>query len=429
MRVRTRHIAWLSVLLGCLAGGIVYCLLPGPARVPLENQAYVWQTRWNNEVVSAVDRAAPLLDGFMVLYGEADYDGKEFHFSPAYPEPRAGGKPMTMVLRIKTRLSKALASDGGGAARAYLEGLLSPYLQSVSTGTSNPAVQIDYDCPTGALKDYGGLVKGIRESFPGAVLSVTALPDWLKSDGFSGVVSNVDYFVLQVHSLERPTTFDAPYTLCDPEKARAAVRRAEKLGRRFYIALPTYTYRLVFDDKGTFQYIGAEQLSELPPPTWRIRDVAADPGKTAELVREWHARPPRNCLGLVWFRLPVDSDRFNLRWPAFEKVVSGEAPKCAITAEMRQPDPGLYELWLGNSGDYMPAKGIECTIQWKAAAILAYDVIGGYRVEPNRESDQITIHGPSPREDAQPVLAAWFRVRPEFNGRKDVVQCGAVSNQ
>jgi hypothetical protein len=429
MKIKAHHIASACGLVVFLAAGIVYQLLPSPIPARLENQAYVWQTRWNDEVLAAIDRASPVLDGFMLLSGEVDYDGKNFLFSPAYPTPKAGGKPVTMVLRVKTRFSNALSSGKGIEAKNFLTGLLSPIAQLGATPAPGPRIQIDYDCPTGALQDYGGLLKGIRSTFPGAVLSITALPDWLKSVAFSGICANLDYFVLQVHALERPITFDAPYTLCDAEKARAAVRQAERFGRRFYIALPTYTYRLVFNEKGTFQTIGAEQSPEFPAVPGQTRDVAADPEKTAGLVREWHVRPPRNCLGLVWFRLPVDSDRFNLRWPAFEKLLRGETPKFGVTPEIRTPSPGLYELWLVNSGDYTPAEGLQCMVRWNPTAILAYDVIGGYRAKPGRDANHIVIHGVAPCENAQPVLAAWFRVKSEFNNNKDAVQCGPVFAQ
>jgi hypothetical protein len=332
-----------------------------------------------------------------------------------------------MVLRAKTHLAKALSDGQNQAAQQYISKLLLPYLDAAKQHAAHPAIQLDYDCPTAALKDYAALLKSLRTVLPEVILSITALPDWLNSRDFSEVIANIDYYVLQVHSLERPTTLDATYVLCDPNKTQTAVRRASKYGRPFYVALPTYTYRLVFDDTGHFRSIAAEQSSESPPPGWHTRNVAADPEKIAKLIRDWHAHPPRYCSGFVWFRLPVDSDHFNLSWPAFQKVMIGDAPKFAVIAEMRQPDPGLYEVWLSNSGEYTPAQEIICSVNWKEGSVLAHDVIGGYAEKAELEKNRILIHGPAPALSAKPTMAAWFRVRSEFNENKEIVQCSPVS--
>ena len=53
------------------------------------------------------------------------------------------------------------------------------------------------------------------------------------------IVAASDGYVLQVHSLEKPNGFDAPFTLFDPQVAVAAAVKASSFGVPFRVALPT----------------------------------------------------------------------------------------------------------------------------------------------------------------------------------------------
>jgi hypothetical protein len=131
-------------------------------------------------------------------------------------------------------------------------------------------------------------------------------------------------------------------------------------------------------------------------------------------------------MGFAWFRLPVDIDRQNLPWLAFQSVMAGNTPQASFTAEMRQAEPGLYELWLSNTGDYAPSGPVSCEVQWKKDAVLAYDFIGGYKGRGTLGQDTVQVEGPAPEANATPKIAGWFRVRPEHNEDKEVVQCSVV---
>jgi hypothetical protein len=424
MTATPRRILFLAFLCAALVLCYRHWSSAAPVAIRLENQAYVWQTRWNDDVLAAIKRAEPQVDGFMVLMGEAAYDGKDFSFSPACPVSKAAGRPVTFVLRAKNSLLSAVKNGKRTEAVAYLADRLRPFLND--TTPSENRVQLDFDFPTRSLKEYAELIGALRKSLPVATFSITALPDWLNSDAFIYLVGNVDYFVLQVHGLQKPTGADAPYSLCDPDAARRHVDRAARVGKPFYIALPTYAYRLLFDNHGEFRTITAEQNSELPPPGWHVRQVSADPAQTALLVRHWREDIPKDCLGFAWFRLPVDSDRHNLPWPAFQSVMAGNAPTLSFAAEMRQPEPGLYELWLANSGDYAPSDPVSCEVRWKNDAVQSYDIIGGYKGKGAFGQDCVQLTGPAPEAGAPPQAVGWFRVRPEHNEDKEVVQCSAV---
>ncbi len=394
---------------------------PGP---PMTRHAYVWQTRWSPEVDAAVARAAPVLDGFMALCGEVDSDGKTFSFQPAEPVARTGEDPVVPVLRARKGLGDALSGGRTGEAAEFILNAL----PAAARAPDGPGVQLDYDCPTAALADYAALLEALRGRLPGVTLSFTALPDWLNSADFPRLARGADYYVLQVHSLDRPAGPDAPHVLCDPEKARAWARRAAGMGRPFFIALPTHRYRLLFDASGKFRALTAEQDPGPPPPGWRAREAAADPAGIAALVREWTADPPRNCRGIVWFRLPVDGDRMNLPWGAFAKLIAGEAPTAEVVAEWSSPRPGLRELRLRATGDCRPPGDVRCAVHWPAGAVMAYDVLGGYTGEPAPAGDGVTLRGPAPEPGEEAVMAAWFRLGPDVADPESAIQCGLVAS-
>ena len=397
-----------------------------PPSAPLQNQAYVWQMQWNEAVHKAIDQSQPHVDGFMLLAGEVGYDGKDFTFLPASPDPQGISKPVTVVLRVRGEFSRGITQLHIPAAVEYFLARLAPCLSAKHGDSSRPGVQIDFDCPTSALSEYAGFLQALHTSLSDTRLSITALPDWLNSEAFPKLLAHVDYFILQVHSLGTPTTVDAPYTLCDPKKAGRAVERASRIGVPFYIALPTYSYRLLFDRQGRFRSIIAEQTDQSPAPGMTVKDVSADPAVLASLARQWRDHPPDNCLGLAWFRLPVEGDQRNLPWPAFASLLKGIPPKTSFTAEMRLSEPGLYELWLANTGDYAPATSVSCDVRWKNNAVLTYDIIGGYKGRGALGQDSVHVEGPAPEVNVPPTVVGWFRVRPELNEDKEVVQCSTA---
>ncbi len=413
----------------CLAGaGALFPrLFHRHAPLPFTQQVYVWQMHWDDAVRRAIDQSQAQVDGFMLLAGEVGYDGKDFTFLPAIPELRGISKTVTVVLRVRSEFSKALAQHHSPAAVAFLLSHLEPYLSARQEGVQHPGVQIDFDCPTSAVSDYAEFMKGLHAALPDRTpCSITTLPDWLNSPVFPTLLAQVDYFVLQVHSLGNPSVADSLHTLCDPKKALQYAGRASRMGVPFYVALPTYSYRLLLDQQGRFRSILAEQSTQSPAPGMTVKDVSADPAALATLTRQWRDHPLDHCLGLVWFRLPVEGDRRNLPWPAFASLLKGDAPNASFTAEMRPSEPGLYELWLANTGDYAPADPISCEVRWHNDAVLAYDIIGGYKGRGALGQDTVQVEGPAPEAKAPPKVVGWFRVRPEQNEVKEVVQCSAV---
>ncbi len=131
-------------------------------------------------------------------------------------------------------------------------------------GMEPAELQIDFDCPESKLDGYAIWLRAIRQAVAPTPVSITALPSWLNHSSFNRLLTQAPRYVLQVHSLSRPSSTDRLAPLCDVEAARGAVRKAARLGGAFLVALPTYGYQVAFDEHGKYLSISAEG----PSPRW-----------------------------------------------------------------------------------------------------------------------------------------------------------------
>ncbi|GMU94368.1 MAG: hypothetical protein AMXMBFR4_34260 [Candidatus Hydrogenedentota bacterium] len=418
MKQVLRDSAWFGavLLLSVMIGALIWLTgpTPGPAR-PLEHICYVWQRQWAEPVRQAVSQAGPHFDGLMVLVGEIDGGGDALKLSPVRPDwvSVAGtGRPITLVLRANA----ALGDVAAGEKLREVSGFVAQTFRGVADearagGVTVAGVQLDYDCPTSKLGAYADLIGALHNDLAGHDLSITALPTWLRWSEFDRLLSHVSYYVLQVHSLNPPTTIDRPLVLCDTSRIPAYLRRAATFGRPFYLALPTYGYRVVFDASGTFAALSAEGPAPAPPAGGRIRTVSADPAAMARVVRELTRRPPHGLIGIAWFRMPVESDELNWTLPALLAVREGREPSSAVAAELRSASAGLFEVWIRNSGEISSSSTVSLAVEWPGGRPLAYDVHNGFSAIEETGRARVRLTGPAPRSN-DAVLAAWFRVAP-----------------
>jgi hypothetical protein len=389
---------------------------------PLAQAYYVWQMQWTDPVREAVATAAPEADRLMVLVGEVNVVNDSLAFTPAKPDWPALGKEraeVALVLRAGVSLGALLSGTRQEECASYLHGVLDGAMTAArESEVQVTGVQLDYDCPTSKLRDYTRLLDRMRAGRANVELSITVLPTWLKRWEFAGLVDGLAYYVLQVHSLEIPTSVDRPIVLCDTTRIPGYLRRAAWIGVPFYLALPTYGYRVAFDGDGQFTALSAEG----PAPAWdasyQVRLVMTDPAEIAAVVRSVMEAPPRGCRGFAWFRLPHSQDELNWSWPTLMAVRDGRAPRTAFEVEIRNPSYGLYEAWLKNVGDTRVWTPVAFDIHWEGHHLIAHDTIGGFKGVPDRDTHTVRLVGPPPH-NAEPAMTAWFRTE-QNNGEQPV---------
>jgi hypothetical protein len=343
----------MPVILQTILAGIL-------ASTSLTHSAYVWQRAWNPSLHNAITNAAPHFDGFTILAAEIS-TAETVHIFPRRELLNATGKPITIALRVGT---------GATASPEFAAELLKRL----------PAVelQIDHDSPESKLESYRQWLEPIRAKIAPTRLTITALPTWLNQPSFSNLVASTDGFVLQVHSFQRPRTMADAITLCDPAAAREAVAKADRLGIPFQVALPTYGYTIAFDPDGQYRGISAEGPARNWPANSQLRTLRSNPAELAALLREWSTHRPRHLTGIIWYRLPVETDQLNWQLNTLLAVRNGQTPRPNVVVEQSRPAPGLVELSLHNTGHADAPLPAQITVRWRAAQLLAGDALAGY---------------------------------------------------
>ena len=363
-------------LLLVLAG----CSRPATSRGPLPHEIYVWQRQWTPAVRSGLDRAAPIAAGFDVLIGEVGMKDGEVRTALAqtdYPALVRAGKPVVLGLRIGT-YSGQFTTDSRllVAAKELLRTSLD---RARAAGLHIAELQIDFDCPSTRLADYAAWMRDLRGTFPGQPMAITALPDWLKRKDFAMLAATAGRFVLQVHSI--PTGRGAPPALCDIAMARRAITQAAKCDVPFRVALPTYSCALLIDSAGNVKGVRAEDdatTSEFGEVVLR-----ANAAELSALVRDWEFSRPANLTGVIWYRLPIDTDRYNWRWPTLAAIIAGKTPRPEGRLVFQSAGDGVEDAVLENTGDADWPRPAELTLPKDT---VAADGINGFRIGPTDDT-------------------------------------------
>jgi hypothetical protein len=271
-------------------------------------------------------------------------------------------------------------SDRDKAAAAITALARSLVAEAAAEGIQPAELQIDFDCASSRLEGYARWIRSLRPALAPVPLTITALPVWLDEPAFRPLVAATDGFVLQVHSLERPKSFAAAFTSCNPGAARAAVAKAATFGVPFRVALPTYGYLMAFAANGQFVGLSAEGPAKNWPADARLREVRSDPIVMAELVQEWIAQHPAGLRGFLWYRLPVAVDNLNWRWPTLSAIIAPRSPRESVRAESRRVEVGLVEVNLVNDGDLDISSRLALEIHWQDARLVAGDGLQGFRM-------------------------------------------------
>jgi hypothetical protein len=366
------------VLLALYSGGTSLSAVPGneppQAASPLTHEAYIWQRAWTEPVREAITQHASRFSGLTVLSAEVSWKGKQpqvIRVPLDYSILTNTPCPVGLALRIGPCPASVSTND---TTIAFLADVAASLIAEAKSHRLAPReLQIDFDCAESKLEGYRAWVEALRRKVAPMPVSITALPSWLDQPAFKRLAAAADGYVLQVHSLQRPHAYDAPFTLCDPAAARRAVERAAQIGIPFRVALPTYGYLTAFDARGRFVGLSAEGPSKTWPAGVQLREVRANPLELAQLVQLWATNRPTALRGVIWYRLPVADDTLNWRWPTLGAIVTGRFPRESIRVETRRVEPGLVGISLINEGELDISSRLSIRVRWRKARLVAGD--------------------------------------------------------
>jgi len=344
---------------------------------PLAGEVYIWQRHWDEHLDAAIDQAAAEVAGFTILAAEVAWHGdKPQTIKPAadYEKLRSTGRRVGLALRI-------------GPLEGRDSKTVSPFLVDLGrdivaaarqAGVEPVELQIDFDCAESKLDDYKTWVDALKREIPTVPIVITALPSWLNDNAFAPLAKASDGYILQVHSLERPTHPDEPIVLCDPRKAVQWVEQAGRISVPFRVALPTYGYLVFFDNGGKFVGLAAEGPAKILPQVAAIRQTQADPYAMAGLVRTWRQNRPAAMKGIIWYRLPVETDRLNWSWTTLSTVMKGRDPERRLITEIEYPRPQLADVVLVNAGQIDEPANVTVCMNCDLAGYVAGDGLAGF---------------------------------------------------
>jgi hypothetical protein len=324
----------LVALLLCVVGLSQSTLPTGAPRAPLSHDAYIWQRVWTPRVIAAAGRSADLVRSWRVLLAEADRSGRWVDVAVPWPALQATGRPAVAVIRIDGRLDEA-----------RMPMLLDRIVGALDGKTSAIAgLEIDYDCPTSRLPGYARFLAALRQRLPATLrLSITALPTWMNAPELGGLGASLDELVLQVHAVDDPRR-----GLFDPDRAERWIHAfARRIGRPMRVALPAYDVRVTWRDGRLASVEGEVPLLTGATGT----TLRAAPEAVLGLLHRLQHAAPDNLAGIVWFRLPTDSDRRAWSLDTWRAVVTDRLPPPQLSASLVATDQAdLWTVVLANDG-------------------------------------------------------------------------------
>lgn len=288
-------------------------------------------------VVQAVRDSADLVGTWRVLAAQVDASGRVYRVRADFMALAATQLPVIPVIRFEG----TGVPDANAAQR-----LVGSVLDAWRTGGVHLAgVEIDADCATSQLGEYGRFLGALRASLaPSLQLSVTALPDWIGAPAVNAVLAATDETVLQVHSAatENGGIFAA-------ERAMQWVDAWAKLtDKPFRIAVPNYGARLYRDADG--RTLAIESEISLSIAADETLELVALPLAVSSFLREIESRPMPGLRGFVWFRLPVAGDVRVWGAATWRAVIRNEAMRPKMSVEFTTGSGGRRTLYLANDG-------------------------------------------------------------------------------
>jgi hypothetical protein len=374
---------------------------------PVRHEVYVWQRAWTEPVRNAVEMYGTNFSALAVLKAEVSWKDKKPQVTRVavdYATLAKTQRPVGIALRIGPYAgpfagspSTASASSErpsqqaesvlgapsapGEAITSFLCDLAASLVSEARSNRVNLSeLQIDFDCAESKLDGYRFWVEAIQKRVAPLPVTITALPSWLDSRAFRRLAAVATNYVLQVHSVERPRSIDAPFTLCDPRAAKRAVERAGRIGIPFRVALPTYGYMLAFDVGGKFIGLSAEGARPNWPTNALPREIHSDPLELAALVQNWTASRPAAMRGVIWYRLPTIVDNFNWRWPTLGAILAARIPREALRVHTRRVESGLVEISLANEGELDISSRLAVEVRWSKARLVAGDALRDFEL-------------------------------------------------
>jgi hypothetical protein len=109
-----------------------------------------------------------------------------------------------------------------------------------------------------------------------------------------------------------------------------------------------------------------------------LRVVRTDAGDMAGLVQEWLKGRPSHMEGVIWYRLPVETDVLNWKWATLSAIIAERVPRRSLRTEVVYPEAGLAEVVLVNDGETEMAVPSGIDAEYGLVNVVAGDGLRGF---------------------------------------------------
>jgi hypothetical protein len=355
------------------------------ASSPLPHDVYVWQRVWTPEVADGLTKASESMQTIVVFAGQISPGGD----APAVARPEIDyerlnqtRQPVGLALRVDPYSGPFRSDDD--AIRSIVELARERLAVARRHGIEPAELHFDFDCAESKLDGYRTWLRAVREAVKPLPVYPTVLPSWLKHSSFTQLAKECGQFILQVHCVKPPRTIADTRTLTDPDRAIEWVDQAAKIGVPFRVALPTYAYLVAFDADEKPKGISAEGPSARWQAGSKVFRWEADPSALAGLVARWSQKRPASMKGVIWYRLPVQSDSLNWRWTTLAAVMQGRSPSSDLRLEATPNQPS--DILLINHGERNELLPEQIIAIWDDAPLVSADALAGYDIESRSPS-------------------------------------------
>ncbi|MGL4713265.1 MAG: DUF3142 domain-containing protein, partial [Shewanella sp.] len=175
----------------------------------LSQEVYIWQRQWRPANQTALVQSQDAFQGLRILALQAHPkpNGADIWFEVAVNHTwlQADSRPKIAVIRLDGQLTHLNAEE-------VINKIHQVRANWQAKGTHIVGVEIDHDSASAKLPAYHKFLKKLKAQLPADLkLSITALPAWLSSTDFPGLLTSIDELVLQIHSVSDPRLglFDA----------------------------------------------------------------------------------------------------------------------------------------------------------------------------------------------------------------------------